>query len=129
MCFPPQIQCGEQKIETVHIRNLLTLAVRDIQNKALLGWSKCVNEDCGAISRQTTVEGGGNHCFQENCSGRLRPVHFSSKELHQHLLFLKEIADKYRPEASDVLQEVLDNNVYDTINLVELFSCLTIRGG
>jgi len=125
---PTCLKCGEEKIETAHIRNLICLAIRDIQNKALLGWSRCSNEDCAAITRQVTVEGSGDHCFQENCGGKLRPMHFTSKDIHQHLMFLLELTAKYRPESSDVVQESIDCNAYDTINLAELFSCLSIRG-
>jgi DNA polymerase alpha subunit A len=126
---PVCLKCGEEKIETSHIRNLLCLVMRDIQNKALLGWAKCANEDCGAITRQVTVEGGGDHCFQENCGGRLKAMHFTSKDLHQHLVFLQELTTKYRPEATDVVLESIEANAYDTINLMEVFACLTIRGG
>jgi len=122
------LKCGEQKIETVHIRNLIGLVIRDLQNQAFLGWAKCNSEDCNAITRQVTVEGAGDHCFQESCTGRLKPLHFTSKDLHQHLIFLMELAKKYRPEAVDIVQEAVDANAYDTINLVDLFSALTIRG-
>jgi DNA polymerase alpha subunit A len=122
-------KCSQQKIETPHVRNLITLAVRDIQNKALLGWSKCDGDDCGAVTRQVTVEGHGDRCPLESCvGGRLHPVKFTSREIHDHFVFLHEMCKKYRPDAADITEECLEQNAYDSIDLAELFSALAIKG-
>jgi DNA polymerase alpha subunit A len=124
------LKCADQIIETLHIRNLVCLAIRDLQNRALLGWAKCENGDqCGAITRQVSVQGNGMHCPKIGCiGGRLRPLHFTSKDLHQHLVYLNELCLKYRPEAADVAQEAIDANAYDTVDLSELFSFFAIKG-
>ena len=103
------------------------MAIRDIQNQALLGWAKCDGDDCAAMTRQVTVAGNGSHCPQEGCTGRLKPL-FTSRDVHQHFMYLVELCAKYRPEAVDVAQEAIDNNAYDTINLIELFGSFAIKG-
>ena len=124
------MKCKEQKIETAHIRNLVCLAIRDIQNQALLGWAKCENGDqCGALTRQVSVEGNGKHCPKQGCKGgRLRPLFLTSRDIHQHLIYIHELCLKYRPEAADVTQEAIDSNSYDTVDLSELFSFFAIKG-
>ena len=118
------MKCNEEKIENAHIRNLVGLAIRDLQNQALLGWAKCENGDqCGAVTRQVSVEGGGTHCPRIDCvGGRLRPLTVSSKELHQNLVFLNELCLKYRPEAAEIAKEAIEENAYDTVDLCELFA-------
>jgi DNA polymerase alpha subunit A len=118
------LKCGEQAIETAHIRNLVVLAIRDLQNQALLGWAKCENGDqCGAVTRQVSVVGNGAHCPRTDCvGGRLHPLNLSSKDLHTNLVFLHELSLKYRPEAAEVAQEAIDENAYDTVNLGALFA-------
>jgi hypothetical protein len=125
------MKCNEQKIETVHIRNLVVLAVRDLQNQALLGWAQCENADqCGTVTRQVSAIGNGTRCPRNECvGGRLRPLFISSKELHQNLVFVHELCLKYRPEAADVAEEAIDENAYDTVDLCELFTALaSIKG-
>lgn len=125
------MKCNEQKIETGHIRNLVVLAIRDLQNQALLGWAQCENSDqCGTVTRQVSAVGNGTRCPRNECvGGRLRPLFMSSKELHQNLVFVYELCLKYRPEAADVAQEAIDENAYDTVDLCELFTALaSIKG-
>jgi DNA polymerase alpha subunit A len=128
---PNCMKCSEQKIETAHICNLVCLAIRELQNQALLGWAQCENGDqCGAITRQVSVFGNGFHCPKTDCvGGRLKPLNINSKELHQNLLFVHELCLKYRPEAADVVQEAIDENAYDTVDLCALFTAFaSIKG-
>ena len=124
------LKCGEKTIETAHVRNLICIAIRDIQNQALQGWAKCDNGDtCGAVTRQVSVKGAGDHCPKAECKGgRLRPLTFTSREIHRHLVYLHELCLKYRPEAADVVQEALDENAYDTVNLGDVFSRFAVKG-
>ena len=124
------LKCCEQAIETAHIRNLVCIAIRDIQNQALQGWAKCDNGDqCGAVTRQVSVKGNGTHCPKDECvGGRLAPLLFNSRDLHQHLVYLNELCLKYRPEAADVAQEAIDENAYDTVDLSTLFASFAIKG-
>ena len=124
------MKCKDQKIESAHIRNLVCLAIREIQNKGLQGWAKCENGDqCGAVTRQVSVQGNGLHCPKEGCmGGRIRPLSLSSKELHQHLVYIHGLCLKYRPDVAEVAQEALDSNAYDTVDLSKLFSFFSIKG-
>ena len=124
------LKCGNQKIETAHIRNLVVLTIRDIQTQALLGWAQCNDGDqCGATTRQVSVKGGGDRCVKMGCvGGRLHPLNFTSRDVHQHLTYLNELCKKYRPEAADVAEEALAENAYDTVSLTNLFAHFTIRG-
>ena len=124
------LKCGEQKIETPHVRNLVCVAIRELQSLGLQGWAQCDNADqCGAVTRQVSVKGNGTHCPKDECvGGRLRPLHLTSKDMHQHLVYLHELCLKYRPEAADVAHEAIDENAYDTVDLCELFSQLAIKG-
>jgi DNA-directed RNA polymerase subunit RPC12/RpoP len=124
------LKCGEQKIETAHIHNLICAAVRELQTLGLLGWAQCDNTDqCGAHTRQVSVKGNGAHCPKDDCvGGRLRPLHLTSKDMHQHLVYLHELCLKYRPEAASIAQEAIEENAYDTVDLCELFSQFAIKG-
>ena len=127
---PTCLKCGTEKIETMHIRNLLVICIREIQNMALLGWSKCDNGDsCGIVTRQVSVKASGTHCIKMDCvGGRLHPLTYTSKDIHQHLVYLRDLCKKYRPEAADIAEEAISANVYDTVCLSALFANFAIRG-
>jgi DNA polymerase alpha subunit A len=118
------LKCMEQPIETAHVRNLVGLAIRDLQNQSLLGWAKCENGDqCGCVTRQVSTQGNGAHCPRIDCvGGRLKSVFLTSKDLHQHLVFVYELCSKDRPEAADVAKGAIEENAYDTVDLCELFA-------